>query len=186
MGILIDIGLILLIVIFAFVGYKQGLVKSILKILAFLIAIILTIMLYKPVASFIMQNTDIAQRLQTSFVQRVVPEGNSIEKKVEVEQGLPGMIIDSSVKTVNEAGRVLAERIIELGTFILLYIVIRLILKVVIMLTDMITKIPVLKQFNEMRWANIWNHKRSLDDICCLCNNGCIFFVAGRRVNSYN
>ena len=57
MGIIIDIILIAIVLLSAFLGYKKGLVKLGAKLFAGIIAIILTIIVYKPVSGMIIKNT---------------------------------------------------------------------------------------------------------------------------------
>ena len=59
MGIVIDLILIAIIVISAFLGYKKGLVKLGAKLFACIIAIVITLILYRPVAGTIIKNTPI-------------------------------------------------------------------------------------------------------------------------------
>ena len=186
MSIIIDLGIILLVVLFAFIGYRQGLVKSIIKILAFIIAIIITILIYKPVAEAIITNTNIDERLANSFVQRILPEGASADTKVDMGTIVPNKILHSGIQTANEVGRDLSRAIIEAVTFILLYLVIRMILKVVTLITDVITKIPILKQFNELRRIVIWDYTRKYYYICYICVNIINRAITRRRVHYGN
>ena len=59
MGIIIDIVVIAILALSIFFGYKRGLIKVIFNLCAFLVALILTFILYKPVASFVIENTDL-------------------------------------------------------------------------------------------------------------------------------
>ena len=64
MGIVIDLILIAIIVISAFLGYKKGLVKLGAKFFAGIIAIVITLILYRPVAGTIIKNTPIYEKIQ--------------------------------------------------------------------------------------------------------------------------
>ena len=57
MGILVDIILIAIVLVSAILGYKKGIVKLGAKLFAGIIAIILTIVLYKPVTEIVMEKT---------------------------------------------------------------------------------------------------------------------------------
>ena len=59
MAYIIDLVLILIVALFTFIGYKQGLVKSALKILSFFIAIIIELF-NKQESQFLFTNTQIA------------------------------------------------------------------------------------------------------------------------------
>ena len=57
MGIVIDIIIILFILASAFFGYKKGLISLAINILAFIIAMVVTLLLYKPIGNIIINNT---------------------------------------------------------------------------------------------------------------------------------
>ena len=69
MGIIIDIILIAIVLLSAFLGYKKGLVKLGAKLFAGIIAIILTIIVYKPVSGMIIKNTNIDENIKNSIIQ---------------------------------------------------------------------------------------------------------------------
>ena len=75
MSLIIDAIIILVIAIFTFIGYHQGLIKSAIKILSFFVAIIIAVMLYKPLATFVIDHTDIDEKnkdqLQQKYYQKV-------------------------------------------------------------------------------------------------------------------
>ena len=68
MGILIDIILIAIIILSAFLGYKKGLVKLGAKLFAGIIAIIVAVIIYKPVAEIVVQKTTIVKKIQKSIL----------------------------------------------------------------------------------------------------------------------
>ena len=59
MGLLMDIVLVAILVLNIIIGYKKGLINVIFNICAFLLAIVITIILYKPVSNIIIENTTI-------------------------------------------------------------------------------------------------------------------------------
>ena len=62
MGIIVDLILIAFFILFIFVGYKKGLAGSLIKLCSFVIALILALALYKPVANAIKDNTQIDEK----------------------------------------------------------------------------------------------------------------------------
>ena len=64
MGIVIDIIIILFILASAFFGYKKGLISLAINILAFIIAMVVTLLLYKPIGNIIINNTTVDEKLQ--------------------------------------------------------------------------------------------------------------------------
>ena len=63
MGIIIDIVIVAFILLSIYLGYKKGLVSLGVQVFAFIIALIITFILYRPIANFIVNNTTIAAKL---------------------------------------------------------------------------------------------------------------------------
>ena len=68
MGILIDIGIVLFMALCIFIGYKRGLIKLAIRFCALILAIVLTVVLYKPVAGAIMANTELDENISEVIV----------------------------------------------------------------------------------------------------------------------
>lgn len=140
----LDLIVILVIALFTFIGYKQGLVKTAIKILAFFIALVVSLMLYKTIGNVIMKNTQVDEQIQNTIVSKVLPE--DYEEKLEI---LPDALVESGETTVNELAKNVTEKIIYGVVFIVLFVVLKIALKFVTLLTDLITKLPVIKQFDK-------------------------------------
>ena len=69
MGIVIDIILIAIVLLSTFLGYKKGLVKLGANLFAGIIAIILTLVLYRPVSDIIIKNTTIDEKIENAIIQ---------------------------------------------------------------------------------------------------------------------
>ena len=103
----LDLIVILVIALFTFIGYKQGLVKTAIKILAFFIALVVSLMLYKTIGNVIMKNTQVDEQIQNTIVSKVLPE--DYEEKLEA---LPDALVESGETTVNELAKNVTEKII--------------------------------------------------------------------------
>ena len=67
MGILVDVIIIALVVLSTFLAYKKGLVAQAIKLCAVIIAVIATLLFYRPVANFIINNTDIDETIKREY-----------------------------------------------------------------------------------------------------------------------
>ena len=157
MGYIIDLALILIIALFTFIGYKQGLVKSALKILSFFIAIVIALVLYKPISNIIIKNTTIDDKLKDSIMENIKIEGKEetedskdAEKSNVLKNNLSNKIISGANSTMEEVASAFAVKLIELCVILLLYIAARIALVFVTALADLIAKLPILKQINEI------------------------------------
>ena len=144
MGIIIDIVLIAIIILSAFLGYKKGLVKLGAKLVAGIIAIILTLIVYKPVSNFVIAHTSIDEKIEEAIVENTNSYLNNEDNKDNVvinhvgNEMLPG------------ESRKIAEGAVYAITALVLFLIVKIILSIVISLMDFIANLPILKQFNEV------------------------------------
>ncbi len=150
MWIIFDIAVIAIIALSIFIGYKQGLVKSAIKILSFFIAIAVALVLYKPVSGILINNTPIDDNIKNAIVEKITPEGVDTHQEVEVQNDFSLKIIGSATNTIEGIAEVFAVKLIETGTLLLIYIIVKIALKFVTVLADIIAKLPLLKQINKL------------------------------------
>ena len=146
---ILDLIVILVIALFTFIGYKQGLIKVAIKIASFFIAIIIALVLFKPVSTLIINNTTIDDKIENAIIEKITPEGMKPEDKVEA-QNLPSGIIKNTNDSIKNIAETLTTKLIEICTILILYIVARIVLKFIAALATLIEKIPILKQFNKL------------------------------------
>lgn len=162
MTILIDLIIVALIALFTFLGYKKGLIKVAFKILSFFIAILIALVLFKPVSNLIINKTQIDDNIKNSISQKFQGIDLSVEITEEQAEGTPEFMIDfvneyiaetTGTVTQNIAETVatkLTETIINAGVILGLYIVARILLIFARFLLEGIANLPFLKQFNEV------------------------------------
>lgn len=162
MSIVIDLIIIGIFVLCVFLGYKRGLAGCLLNILSFVLAIIIAVILYKPVTNYIVDHTQIDENLETSIVSmlegKVDEEGKVKEEETNMPKDMIEYINDSISNTVNEtvnnaieeSAHQITMTIISAGAAILVFILAKVILLVVKILTKFVTDIPIIKQLNEI------------------------------------
>ena len=84
MWIVFDLIVIAIIALCTFIGYKQGLVKAAIKILSFFIAIIIALVLYKPISNVVVNNTSVDENIKNTIIDKINPE--EIDKNKETEE----------------------------------------------------------------------------------------------------
>jgi len=168
----------LIVAIFAvsvFIGYKRGLIKSAIKILTFFIAIIIALILYRPVTAMILDNTNLGDRIQSGIVNNILPEGTSPDETVQLDESLVDIIgnaYDAAVgTTVNNVAGVLTVQIVELLVLMGIFLIVKIGLRFVSLISDFVTKIPILKQFNEVRRNYLRRNTRYITDIYNTCSD---------------
>ena len=147
MGIIIDIALIAILLLSTFLGYKKGLVKLGAKLFAGIIAIIFTIVLYKPVANAIVKNTPIDEKIENIIIENTT---NFVDEKTKDVEATTQITNQVKNEMLPEEARKISTGIIYSVTAIVLFLVSKIILSIVISLVDGIAKLPILKQFNEI------------------------------------
>lgn len=156
MGILMDLIIIAILVLSIITGYKKGLINVVFNIFAFFIALIATIILYRPVANIIINNTEIDDKIKSAIINNATEEKQSEESSSNT--GMQKYIEDAIKNTADEAKSQVIEtvantvsiRAVEILTSIILFIVIRAVLIVLKVFTQAIANLPLIKQFNEL------------------------------------
>ena len=144
MGIIIDIILIAIVLLSAFLGYKKGLVKLGAKLFAGIIAIILTIIVYKPVSGMIIKNTSIDEKIKDTIIQNAT---DVIDKNEQMPNSITNQLENNILP---EQAENLSKNVVYAVTAVVLFIVVKIILSIVISLMDFVASLPLLKQFNEV------------------------------------
>lgn len=163
MSIILDLILIGIVLLSTFLGYKKGLIGVAFKIVSFVIAIVITLILFIPVSNFIVDNTDWDEKLETSIVTTLSNSNIEEEKALkEEETNLPNIAvnyINSTIKdtiattqnnVVEAVSRDLAINIIKIGTMVVLFIIARIALLFAKAIMEGIAELPIIKQFNEV------------------------------------
>ena len=148
-GLIIDIVILAIISLFAFIGYKQGLVKVAIKMVSFLIAIIVAFALFKPVSNVVINNTKIDEKIENTIVEKITPEGLTKEDKVEEGLNITTKIVDTTNNSIENISHTFTVKLIEVVVFLLIFTIIRIALIFITALADAIAKLPILKQFNK-------------------------------------
>ena len=156
MGIILDIILVAIIAINVIVCYKKGLVKLAVGLIAVLVSVILAVLLYKPVSNIIINNTELDEKIKSAITENFVNEEETTEETEDngfmkyIEKYVEDPINKTKNEIVIEASGVIATKLIDIIAMVSIFIVARLVLILLTFVTDMITSLPILKQFNEL------------------------------------
>lgn len=160
MSIVIDLIIVAILAICIFFGYKNGLTKSIIKILSFVIAIIIAALFFKPVSNFIIERTEIDDNIRQAVVNLVskdIEENGEVKEDTNLPQSMINYINDSvkntveetKVTVVNNAADKIAVTAINVASAVILFIVARIILLIITLITNILTDLPIIKQFDK-------------------------------------
>ena len=163
MAILLDLIIIGIILLSTFLGYKKGLIGVAFKIASFIIAVIITLILYKPVSNIIIEKTTWDDNIQTTIYNSIA--GTNIEEgeKIKTEEtNLPNVVVnyinDGIEETIKETkenvaqvvSQNLTKTIIQVITMLAIFIIARIALIFAKVILNAIAELPLIKQFNEV------------------------------------
>jgi len=158
MGILIDIITILVMSLFIFIGYKKGLIKVALSFVAVIASIIIALILYRPVANFIVKNTELDNRISNGIYNRIKDVDFANISKEDKEKNpilkLSQQYIDEALErskdnTATYVADSLTQTIVEGIAFIGLVIALRIALIALNLLSGFVASLPIISQFNK-------------------------------------
>lgn len=160
MFIVVDLIIIAIFALCILLGYKRGLAGCLIKVLAFFIALAISIVLFKPAAAIVTSTTQIDENIQTSIVEvfEKDEEANKENEKEENKSPIMEYIADKAEdateekkkEIVNNTAKDISVRIIDVLCFIAIFIIARILLGFIKILADLITKLPIIKQCDKI------------------------------------
>lgn len=158
MAIIVDLVILVVLFLCIYAGYKRGLAKCLINVLAFIIAVVVAAMLFKPASAIVRSNTEIDENIKTSIVN--VFEEEEKEKKEDNEKESPIMEYltekakdateEKKKEIVENAANDISIKIVDVLSFIGIFIIVRFLLVFVKALADLITKLPLIKQCDKI------------------------------------
>lgn len=158
MTIIVDLIIVAIIGLCIIIGYVKGLTGSLIKILSFVLSIVIAFVLFVPVSNLVIEHTKIDDTIEKSIRETIVKQ----DKEEQKSKNMPTAIIDYINKEVEKASNQAKETvldntlkdvsimIVKAGTWITLFITARLLLICLKLITSLIAKLPVIKQFDKL------------------------------------
>ena len=145
MGIVIDGVIILFILISVFLGYRKGLVSLGIHLVAFIVALVIAFILYRPIGSLIMNTTEIDEGLQGAIETKLEEIVGNDDAQIVTNS----IIGDIQSGAISETSRSLSMNIIYGATIIVLFIILRIALVFISAIANWVAELPILKQANK-------------------------------------
>ena len=136
MGVIVDLIIIAIVALSTYLAYKKGLVALAIKLCAVVISIVITLLLYKPVSNLIINTTSIDETIQNAILEKATDVIRQDE-----ESDLSNEVIDFAKDGV------LDVKARELS--IILFLIIKFLLRFVTVIANKIAKLPIINQFNK-------------------------------------
>lgn len=168
MSIIVDIVILAIIVLCIAMGYKRGLAKCLINVLAFFIAIVVASILFKPASAIVVSNTQVDENIQTSIVDVFEKEEaeeeeksndeNKDENKEEKVSPILEYISDKAKDATEEKKKEIVDntakeislKVIDVLCFIVIFLAARIVLMFLKVLADLITKLPLIKECDKI------------------------------------
>lgn len=165
------IGVVVFLVVMFGVGYKKGFVKIVFSLAVTILAFVLAVLLVGPFESYIKNSTPVYDKIHeqmTEYIEKYVSKemdvaSTELQKEAIQELKLPSAIKDKLIdgNTVDEKltmgvdtfaeylATSLTDILVEAFSVILLFLCIKLVLRIVVSLVDLISKLPVVNGINK-------------------------------------
>ena len=156
MGIIFDILLALIILINVYFCYKKGLVKLAVGLIAVVAAVIISLVIYKPVSNIVIKNTEIDENIKKAIIENfMVKEEEEAAKDDEglmkyMEKYVDDAVNKTKTQIVIEASNIISEKVINIGVILAIFVIVRVLLILLVFVADIITELPIIKQFNDV------------------------------------
>lgn len=146
---IIDIIIIVFVVLSAIGGYKKGLISLGIHLFAFILALLISFVLYRPIGNIIINTTPIDETIQA-----IIENNASAMVTTENTTGITNKLIESAKEGVlPEVSKELSYNIVYGATMIVLFLLLRVCLMLVSGVANAISKLPILDQTNKLGGA---------------------------------
>lgn len=168
---ILDLIILLLFLITAFIGYKKGAIKQIARLVSLIVAFVLAYTLASSVGDYLKDNTKFGEYINTKVNETIIMYVDSNDENYEIEdmesehtvkedteETLDKTSIIVKIKDVLNIHENNEELLVEkvskyiytaLG-FVIVFIGVRIVLGILTLIIDKIFELPVLKSFNKL------------------------------------
>ncbi len=156
MSVIIDLIIVAVIAICIIIGYVRGLTGCLIKILSFVLSLVIAFVLFIPVSNFVIENTQIDENLEKSIREMIISDNKSSEEEMPtamsdyINKRAEEIVDNAKEEVVNATARDISQTIVKAGTWIALFIVARIALIFLKLITSLISKLPVIKQCDKL------------------------------------
>ena len=156
MSVIIDLIIVAVIAICIIIWYVRGLTGCLIKILSFVLSLVIAFVLFIPVSNFVIENTQIDENLEKSIREMIISDNKSSEEEMPtamsdyINKRAEEIVDNAKEEVVNATARDISQTIVKAGTWIALFIVARIALIFLKLITSLISKLPVIKQCDKL------------------------------------
>lgn len=149
MGIVIDLIVLAIFIISVIMGYKKGLVNVIFNVFAFILALIITLILYRPITNLVINSTQLDEKITQTIIDKGTIKSDLSDETENFEAYIGNYAIDTANNTIESLSQTIAQNVISIIVMLLLFVVSRIIVILLKFLFNSIAELPLIKQFNK-------------------------------------
>ena len=165
MGIIVDIIVIAIIALSVYLGYRKGLIALAIQLCAVIIALVATLILYKPISALIIDNTSLDENIQNAIIEKAENnnenntqennnENNYQNNHVENAENIDVVGENNITSIMPEVAKEISINIINIGVMLILYFAIKIALHFVTALANIVAK-----KMNKKKWEEMQKYK---------------------------
>lgn len=145
MSFIIDLCILMIIALSTFIGFKKGFIKVAFRLISFILALIIALVLYKPVSNFINNYTPIPNKIESKIESRI-----SSSNKEETNNLVANYYKNIRNISTTVIAKNITNSIVNISSILIVFLLSRLLLMFLRISTDLIAKLPLIKQFNHI------------------------------------
>lgn len=146
MGFIIDCIIIAIIILSTLLAYKKGLAVLAIRFCAAIIAIVITLVFYKPISNLVIDKTYIDDSIRDKIIEKVTDIAASEEQDSSVAQNAMEQVRNG---TIYETATNISVQVVNISVILILFFGTRIALRFVTVLADKIAKLPIVNNFNK-------------------------------------
>jgi len=118
--------------------------------------VVVTLVFYRPVSNIIINNTEFDENIEKVIIEngtKNIEESNEEENQNfldNMQEYVDNTVTQAQNEIVENAAKQISVRLINIVVIVGLFIITRLALIVLVFISDLITNLPIIKQFNEL------------------------------------
>ena len=146
-----DIVAVLIVVAFIAIGYRSGLMKSLISIVSYVLSILLSFWIY-PIVSGTLKKTVVYKYLVDFIGEKYI--SGSLPSETDGAWGMIWNYVGDGIETATTSiYGAIADLIIKIIAFLLVLIFFKIAIRLIGKVLNIFTKLPVIKQFNRLGGA---------------------------------
>ena len=102
MGYLLDLIIIAVIALITFLGYKKGIIKVAFNLISFVLAILLSIVLYRPISNFVINHTPLYDKIEDTIEERLSSSNTTKEEAENILANYYSTGKEAAINTISE------------------------------------------------------------------------------------